>query len=56
MYSRWNKKKYTKEEIDWSYIDYVDNQDIIDLIEKKPGGIIALLEGQSQMPTKTPIQ
>ena len=56
MYSRWNKKKYTKEEIDWSYIDYVDNQDIIDLIEKKPGGIIALLAGQSQMPTKTPIQ
>ena len=35
MYSRWNKKKYTKEEIDWSYIDYVDNQDILDLIEKE---------------------
>ena len=56
MYSRWNKKKYTKEEIDWSYIDYVDNQDILDLIEKKPSGIIALLEEQSQMPTKTLIQ
>ncbi|WJZ91162.1 hypothetical protein VitviT2T_010261 [Vitis vinifera] len=38
------QEEYTKEEIDWSYIDYVDNQDILDLIEKKPGGIIALLD------------
>ena len=50
------QEEYTKEEIDWSYIDYVDNQDILDLIEKKPSGIIALLEEQSQMPTKTLIQ
>ncbi|RVW96790.1 Myosin-7 [Vitis vinifera] len=28
------QEEYTKEEIDWSYIDYVDNQDILDLIEK----------------------
>lgn len=26
--------EYTKEEIDWSYIEFVDNQDILDLIEK----------------------
>ncbi|KAL4561162.1 hypothetical protein LXL04_033324 [Taraxacum kok-saghyz] len=25
---------YTKEEINWSYIEFVDNQDILDLIEK----------------------
>ncbi|KAF9612807.1 hypothetical protein IFM89_004217 [Coptis chinensis] len=36
--------EYTKEEIDWSYIEFVDNQDVLDLIEKKPGGIIALLD------------
>lgn len=28
------QEEYTKEEIDWSYIDFVDNQDILDLIEK----------------------
>lgn len=25
---------YEKEEIDWSYIEFVDNQDVLDLIEK----------------------
>ncbi|KAL6638616.1 hypothetical protein ACP70R_023727 [Stipagrostis hirtigluma subsp. patula] len=38
------QEEYTKEEIDWSYIKFVDNQEILDLIEKKPGGIIALLD------------
>ncbi|KAF9598908.1 hypothetical protein IFM89_032762 [Coptis chinensis] len=36
--------EYTKEEIDWSYIEFVDNQYVLDLTEKKPGGIIALLD------------
>jgi hypothetical protein len=26
--------EYNKEEIDWSYIEFVDNQEILDLIEK----------------------
>ena len=26
--------EYTKEAIDWSYIEFVDNQDVLDLIEK----------------------
>ncbi|KAI7990220.1 Myosin-11 [Camellia lanceoleosa] len=38
------QEEYTKEEIDWSYIEFVDNQDVLDLIEKKPGGIVALLD------------
>ncbi|KAL3725166.1 hypothetical protein ACJRO7_030218 [Eucalyptus globulus] len=38
------QEEYTKEEIAWSYIDFVDNRDVLDLIEKKPGGIIALLD------------
>ncbi|KAH9785064.1 Myosin-6 [Citrus sinensis] len=38
------QEEYSKEEINWSYIEFVDNQDILDLIEKKPGGIIALLD------------
>ncbi|MFS7888773.1 putative myosin ATPase [Helianthus anomalus] len=41
---RMQQEIYTKEEIDWSYIEFVDNKDILDLIEKKPGGIIALLD------------
>lgn len=26
--------EYQKEEIDWSYVEFVDNQDVVDLIEK----------------------
>ncbi|VFQ94259.1 unnamed protein product, partial [Cuscuta campestris] len=29
------QEEYTREEIDWSYIEFVDNQDILDLIEKE---------------------
>ncbi|KAE8664852.1 transcription factor MYC4-like [Hibiscus syriacus] len=28
------QEEYTKEEINWSYIEFVDNQDVLDLIEK----------------------
>ncbi|XP_030933805.1 myosin-11 isoform X1 [Quercus lobata] len=44
------QEEYTKEEIDWSYIEFVDNQDVLDLIEKKPGGIIALLDEACMFP------
>ncbi|XP_042055501.1 myosin-17-like [Salvia splendens] len=44
---------YEKEEIDWSYIEFVDNQDVLDLIEKKPGGIIALLDEACMFPKST---
>ncbi|KAJ7972561.1 Myosin [Quillaja saponaria] len=47
------QEEYTKEEIDWSYIDFVDNKDILDLIEKKPGGIIALLDEACMFPKST---
>ncbi|XP_010447926.1 PREDICTED: myosin-14 isoform X1 [Camelina sativa] len=45
--------EYNKEEIDWSYIEFVDNQDILDLIEKKRGGIIALLDEACMFPRST---
>ncbi|KAG2240895.1 hypothetical protein Bca52824_097002, partial [Brassica carinata] len=38
------QEDYTKEEINWSYIEFVDNKDVLELIEKKPGGVIALLD------------
>lgn len=28
------QEEYTREEIDWSYIEFIDNQDVLDLIEK----------------------
>ncbi|XAR53570.1 Myosin ATPase [Bertholletia excelsa] len=45
--------EYTKEAINWSYIEFVDNQDVLDLIEKKPGGIIALLDEACMFPKST---
>ncbi|GJN23324.1 hypothetical protein PR202_gb10963 [Eleusine coracana subsp. coracana] len=47
------QEEYTKEEIDWSYVEFVDNQDVLDLIEKKPGGIIALLDEACMFPKST---
>ncbi|KAF5188692.1 Myosin-11 [Thalictrum thalictroides] len=47
------QEEYVKEEIDWSYIEFVDNQDVLDLIEKKPGGIIALLDEACMFPKST---
>lgn len=28
------QEEYTKEEINWSYVEFVDNKDVLDLIEK----------------------
>ncbi|KAM7462300.1 hypothetical protein LguiA_030421 [Lonicera macranthoides] len=47
------QEEYTKEEINWSYIEFIDNQDILHLIEKKPGGIIALLDEACMFPRST---
>ncbi|XP_038717473.1 myosin-11 isoform X2 [Tripterygium wilfordii] len=44
---------YLKDGINWSYIEFVDNQDVLDLIEKKPGGIIALLDEACMFPKST---
>ncbi|KAK3289251.1 hypothetical protein CYMTET_3312 [Cymbomonas tetramitiformis] len=48
------QEEYTKEEIDWSYIDFVDNQDVLNLIEGKPMGILAVLDEQCRFPKSTP--
>ncbi|KAL7158252.1 hypothetical protein ABFS83_02G130000 [Erythranthe nasuta] len=47
------QEEYTKEEINWSYVEFVDNQDVLDLIEKKQGGIIALLDEACMFPKAT---
>ncbi|KAJ0725452.1 putative myosin ATPase [Helianthus annuus] len=47
------QEEYKKEAINWSYIEFVDNQDVLDLLEKKPGGIIALLDEACMFPKST---
>ncbi|XP_019178734.1 PREDICTED: myosin-11-like [Ipomoea nil] len=47
------QEEYTREAIDWSYIEFVDNQDVLDLIEKKPGGVVALLDEACMFPKST---
>ena len=33
------QEEYTKEEINWTYVKFVDNQDVLDLIEKVTGDL-----------------
>lgn len=41
--------EYEREEIDWSYIQFVDNQDVLDLIERKMG-VLDILDEQCRFP------
>jgi len=41
---------YVKESIKFKEVDFVDNQDCIDLIEKSKEGILALLDEQAKLP------
>ena len=42
--------EYEREQIDWSYITFDDNQDVLDLIERKPQGSISILDDQCVVP------
>ena len=42
--------EYEREAIDWSYITFVDNQDVLDLIERRPLGILDILDEQCRFP------
>ncbi|KAJ5081400.1 hypothetical protein NUU61_009664 [Penicillium alfredii] len=43
------QEEYVREEIDWKFIDFSDNQPCIDLIEAKLG-ILSLLDEESRLP------
>jgi myosin-5 len=43
------QEEYKKEEIEWSFIDFYDNQPCIDLIEHRTG-VIALLDEECRIP------
>lgn len=40
---------YQKEGIEWSFISFPDNQDVLDLIEKRRDGIISILDEQCRL-------
>jgi myosin heavy chain 9/10/11/14 len=45
------QEEYAREKINWTWIDFgMDSQDRIDLIDKKPIGILSLLEEESFFP------
>lgn len=48
--------EYEREAIDWSYIQFVDNQDVLDLIERKPMGILDILDEQCRFPRVSCLQ
>ena len=47
------QQEYQREGIDWSFIAFPDNQDVLDLIEKKHDGIFSVLDEQSRLPRCT---
>ena len=44
------EKLYESEGIPFEHIDYKDNQDVLDLLEKKPHGILVLLDDEVAVP------
>lgn len=44
------QEEYVREQIEWKFIDYADNQPTIDLIEGKLG-VLSLLDEESRMPS-----
>ncbi|CAG0891319.1 unnamed protein product [Darwinula stevensoni] len=47
------QEEYDAEGIDWNHIDFVDNQDCLDLIGKKPMNIMSLMDEECMMPKGT---
>jgi len=43
------EKCYISEQIDYSEVEFVDNQDVLDLVEKKPTGLLTLLDNEVKM-------
>ncbi|GMJ10224.1 ARABIDOPSIS THALIANA MYOSIN 1, myosin 2, ARABIDOPSIS THALIANA MYOSIN 4 [Hibiscus trionum] len=47
------QEEYVMDGIDWAKVDFVDNQECLDLFEKKPLGILSLLDEESNFPNAT---
>lgn len=44
------QEEYIREGIDWTFIEYSDNQPVIDIIESRPIGVLNLLDEECRMP------
>lgn len=47
------QEEYELDGIEWQKVDFEDNQDCLDLLEKKPIGLISLLDEVSDLPKAT---
>jgi len=47
------QQEYQREGIEWSFISFPDNQDVLDLIEKRHDGILSVLDEQCRLPRCT---
>jgi myosin V len=42
--------EYQKEKIEWSFVEFPDNQDCLDLIEHKLNGVLAMIDDECKLP------
>ncbi|XP_024384280.1 myosin-1 isoform X2 [Physcomitrium patens] len=49
------QEEYTSEDIDWTRIEFEDNQECLDLIEKRPVGLLSLLDEECMFPRATDV-
>ncbi|KAF8391408.1 hypothetical protein HHK36_023712 [Tetracentron sinense] len=47
------QEEYTKDGIDWTKVNFEDNQECLNLFEKKPLGLLSLLDEESTFPKAT---
>ncbi|KAF8413971.1 hypothetical protein HHK36_001968 [Tetracentron sinense] len=47
------QEEYAKDGIDWTKVDFEDNQECLNLFEKKPLGLLSLLDEESTFPKAT---
>lgn len=44
------QEQYNKDHINWSQIQFIDNQNVLDLIGVKPVNIMSLIDEESKFP------
>ncbi|KDP38945.1 hypothetical protein JCGZ_00702 [Jatropha curcas] len=47
------QEEYDEDGIDWTKVDFIDNQECLNLFEKKPLGLLSLLDEESNFPIAT---